>query len=173
MSHPPPSRGCPTPRPGGAPVLRASARPLWVGDITYVPTGEGWVYLATILDCSSRRIVGWSMASHLRSELVVDALGMATSRRRPSSGLVHHSDQGSQYVSLAFTRRLDQSGICGSMGGVGSAYDNAAAESLFATIKRELVNRHRFPTRGGREQRCLSSLKSSTTAAGSTRALGT
>jgi len=121
---------------------------LWVGDITYVPTGEGWLYLATLLDCCSRRIVGWSMATHLRSELVVDALEMATSRRRPSSGLVHHSDQGSQYVSLAFTRRLEESGICGSMGGVGSAYDNAAAESVFATIKRELVNRHRFPTRG-------------------------
>jgi putative transposase len=149
-------RGLTRRRPGVAPhpdlVGRRFSAPrpdrLWVGDITYVPTGEGWVYLATILDCCSRRIVGWSMASHLRSELVVDALGMATSRRRPSSGLVHHSDQGSQYVSLAFTRRLDQSGICGSMGGVGSAYDNAAAESLFATIKRELVNRHRFPTRG-------------------------
>jgi len=121
---------------------------LWVGDITYVPTGEGWLYLATILDCCSRRIVGWSMALHLRSELVVDALEMATSRRRPSSGLVHHSDQGSQYISLAFTRRLEEAGMCGSMGGVGSAYDNAAAESLFATIKRELVHRHRFPTRG-------------------------
>jgi putative transposase len=120
---------------------------LWVADITYVPTGERWLYLATILDCCSRRVVGWSMTPHLRSELVVDALEMATSRRRPRSGLVHHSDQGTQYTSLAFTRRLEEAGICGSMGGVGSAYDNAAAESLFATIKRELVNRHRFPTR--------------------------
>jgi putative transposase len=149
-------RGLTRRRPGVAPhpdlVGRRFQAPepdrLWVADITYVPTGEGWVYLATILDCCSRRIVGWSMASHLRSELVVDALEMATSRRRPSSGLVHHSDQGSQYVSLAFTKRLEEAGICGSMGGVGSAYDNAAAESLFATIKRELVNRHRFPTRG-------------------------
>jgi putative transposase len=149
-------RGLTRRRPGVAPhpdlVGRRFSAPqpdrLWVADITYVPTGEGWVYLATILDCCSRRIVGWSMATHLRSELVVDALEMATSRRRPGSGLVHHSDQGSQYVSLAFTRRLQEAGICGSMGGVGSAYDNAAAESLFATIKRELVHRHRFPTRG-------------------------
>jgi putative transposase len=127
----------------------AASRPdrLWLGDISYVPTGEGWLYLATILDCCSRRIVGWSMASHLRTELVVDALDMATARRRPSPGLVHHSDQGSQYVALAFTRRMRDSGIAGSMGSVGDAYDNAAAESLFATIKRELVHRHRFPTR--------------------------
>ncbi len=120
---------------------------LWVADISYVPTGKGWVYLATILDCCSRGVVGWSMADHLRSELVVGALEMATSRRRPGPGLIHHSDQASQYVSLAFTRRLTEAGICGSMGGVGTAYDNAAAESLFATIKRELVHRHRFPTR--------------------------
>jgi putative transposase len=118
-----------------------------VADISYLGTGEGWLYLATILDCCSRRIVGWSMASHLRSELVVDTLDMATSRRRPEPGLIHHSDQGSQYVSLAFTRRLATAGISGSMGGVGTAYGNAAAESLFSTIKRELINRHRFPTR--------------------------
>jgi putative transposase len=120
---------------------------LWVADISHVPTGEGWLYLATILDCCSRRVVGWSMAEHLRTELVVDALDMATSRRRPGPGLVHHSDQGSQYVALAFTRRLAEAGIAASMGRVGTAYDNAAAESLFATIKRELVHRHRFPTR--------------------------
>jgi putative transposase len=103
--------------------------------------------LATIADCCSRRIVGYSMADHLRTELVVDALDLATSRRRPAPGLVHHSDQGSQYVALAFTRRLADAGIAGSMGAVGTAYDNAAAQSLFATIKRELVHRHRFPTR--------------------------
>ncbi len=120
---------------------------LWVADISYLPTGEGWLYLATILDCCSRSIVGWSMAPHLRSEIVVDALEMATSRRRPGPGLIHHSDQGAQYISLAFTRRLAAAGICGSMGGVGTAYDNAAAESLFATIKRELVHRHHYPTR--------------------------
>jgi putative transposase len=120
---------------------------LWVADISYVPTDEGWLYLATILDCCSRRVVGWSMSERLLSDLVVDALDMATSRRRPAPGLVHHSDQGSQYLALAFTRRLQDAGIAPSMGGVGTAYDNAAAESLFATIKRELVHRHRFPTR--------------------------
>jgi putative transposase len=148
-------RGLTRRRPGVAPhpdlvqrdfVAKALDR-LWVADISYVPTGQGWLYLATILDCCSRRIVGWSMADHLRTELVVDALDMATSSRRPAPGLVHHSDQGSQYVALAFTRRLHQAGIAASMGGVGTAYDNAAAESLFATIKRELVHRHRFPTR--------------------------
>jgi putative transposase len=148
-------RGLTHRRPGIAPhpdlVGRRFSAPepdrLWVADFTYVPTGEGWLYLATILDCCSRRIVGWSMADHLRSEVVVSALEMATALRRPGKGLVHHSDQGSQYISLAFTRRLEEAGIAGSMGGVGSAFDNAAAESLFATIKRELVNRHRFPTR--------------------------
>jgi putative transposase len=148
-------RGLTRRRPGVAPhpdlVSRVFSAPapdrLWVADISYVPTGEGWLYLATILDCCSRRIVGWSMASHMRTELVVDALDMATSRRRPEPGLVHHSDQGSQYVALAFTRRMKEASIAGSMGAVGTAYDNAAAESLFATIKRELVHRHRFPTR--------------------------
>ena len=120
---------------------------LWVADVSYIPTAEGWLYLATILDCFSRSIVGWSMASHLRTELVVDALDMATSRRRPAPGLIHHSDQGSQYIALAFTRRMRASGIAGSMGSVGDALDNAAAESFFATLKRELVHRHRFPTR--------------------------
>jgi transposase InsO family protein len=120
---------------------------LWVADISYILTGEGWLYLATILDCCSKRIVGWSMASYLRAELVVDALDMATARRRPAPGLIHHSDQGSQYVSLAFTRRLAEAGIVGSMGAVGDAFDNAAAEALFSTIKRELVNRERYPTR--------------------------
>jgi len=148
-------RGLTRRRPGVAPhpdlVARDFTAPepdrLWVADISYIPTGEGWLYLATILDCCSRRIVGWSMNVHLRTELVVDALEMATTRRRPAPGLVHHSDQGSQYVSLAFTRRMGQAEIAASMGAVGTAYDNAAAESLFATIKRELVHRHRFPTR--------------------------
>ena len=148
-------RGLTRRRPGVAPhpdlVERNFSSPepdrLWVADITYVATGEGWLYLATILDCCSRTIVGWSMATHLRTELVVDAVDMAAARRRPGAGLVHHSDQGSQYVALAFTRRLQEAGIAASMGRVGTAYDNAAAESLFATIKRELVHRHRYPTR--------------------------
>jgi putative transposase len=91
--------------------------------------------------------VGWATAEHLRTELVVDALEMGVARCRPLPGLVHHSDQGSQYVSLAFTRRLAEAEIAGSIGAVGTACDNAAAESLFATSKRELVHRHRFPTR--------------------------
>jgi len=148
-------RGLTRRRPGVAPhpdlverrFTAADLDRLWVADISYVPTDEGWLYLATILDCCSRKVVGWSMAEHLRTELVVDALDMATSRRRPGPGLVHHSDQGAQYVALAFTRRLQEAGIAASMGRVGTAYDNAAAESLFATIKRELVHRHRFPTR--------------------------
>lgn len=148
-------RGLTRRRPGIAPhpdlverrFTAADLDRLWVADISYVPTGEGWLYLATILDCCSRKVVGWSMSEHLRTELVVDALDMATTRRRPGPGLVHHSDQGSQYVALAFTRRLQEAGIAASMGAVGTAYDNAAAESLFATIKRELVHRHRFPSR--------------------------
>jgi putative transposase len=126
-----------------------SARPdrLWVADITYCSTSEGFVHLAAVMDCYSRRIVGWAMAPHLRTELVADALEMAIARRRPDPGLVHHSDQGSQYVSLAFGRRLREAEILPSMGTVGDAYDNAAVESFFGTLKRELINRHRWPTR--------------------------
>ncbi len=120
---------------------------IWVADITYVSTGEGWLYLAAVLDLYSRRIVGWAMASHLRTELIVDALEMATTRRRPAPGLVHHSDRGTQFTSLAFSRRLRAAGIVPSMGAVGTAYDNAAAESFFGTFKRELVHRTRFATR--------------------------
>jgi putative transposase len=120
---------------------------LWVADVTYIRTGEGWLYLAAIIDCFSRRIVGWSMADHLRTELVVDALEMALARRRPIEGLVHHSDAGTQYTSLAFGRRPRQARIAPSMGSVGDALDNAVAESFFGTLKLELVYRHRFPTR--------------------------
>jgi putative transposase len=120
---------------------------VWVADITYVRTGEGWLFLAAIVDCFSRRVVGWSMASHLRTELVLDALDLAIGRRRPSPGLVHHSDRGTQFTSLAFGRRLRQAGIMPSMGSVGDAYDNAVAESFFSTIKRELLDRERWPTR--------------------------
>jgi putative transposase len=132
-------------------VLRSFAAPapdrLWVADVTYIRTHEGWLYLAAIVDCFSRRVVGWSMADHLRTELVADALEMAIRRRRPGPGLVHHSDAGTQYTSLAFGRRLRQAGIAPSMGTVGDALDNAVAESFFGTLKRELVHRHSFPTR--------------------------
>jgi putative transposase len=120
---------------------------LWVADITYVPTEEGFLYLAFILDVHSRRIVGWAMESHLRTELVVDALQMAVWRRKPARGLVHHSDQGVQYTSLSFGERLKEVGITPSMGRTGSALDNALAESFVSTLKSELVSRLKFPTR--------------------------
>lgn len=120
---------------------------LWASDITYCRTAEGYVYLAAIVDCYSRRVVGWAMAPHLRTELVADALEMALRRRRPSAGLIHHSDHGCQYTSLAFSRRLRLAGLVPSMGSVGDAYDNAVVESFFGTLKRELVHRHRWTTR--------------------------
>jgi putative transposase len=120
---------------------------LWVADMTYLRTWEGWLYLAAVQDAYSRRIVGWSMADHMRAELVVDALQMAIGRRRPAPGVIHHSDQGSQYVSLAFGQAVRDAGIARSMGSKGDCFDNAVAESFFATLKRELVNRRSWPTR--------------------------
>jgi putative transposase len=125
----------------------AAPNVLWVADITYLRTGEGWLHLAAVQDTYSRQIVGWSMATHMRSALVVDALQMALARRRPGPGLTHHSDQGSQYVSLAFGRAARQAGIAISMGSRGDAYDNAVAETFFATLKKELVNRRTWPSR--------------------------
>ena len=119
---------------------------LWTADITYVSTDEGFLYLAFVLDAYSRRLVGWAMESHLRTELVVDALQMAVWRRKPAPGLIHHSEQGVQYTSLSFAKRLKQVGIVPSMGGVGSALDNAISESFVATLKSELVSRVRFPS---------------------------
>lgn len=120
---------------------------LWCADITYLSTWEGTVYLAAVMDCFSRRIVGWSMADHMRAELVVDALEMAVARRKPGPGLVHHSDQGSQYVALIFGHAVGDAGIDVSMGSVGDCYDNAVAESLFATLKKDLINRRSWPTK--------------------------
>ena len=121
---------------------------LWVADITYVRTWAGWLYLAVVLDAFSRRVVGWSMADHLRTDLVLDALNMAVWNRRPEPGLVHHSDRGCQYTSLAFGRRCQEAGILPSMGSRGDAYDNALAESFFATLETELLTRQSFPHRG-------------------------
>lgn len=120
---------------------------LWVADITHVRTWEGWLYLAAVIDCYSRRCVGWSMSERLKAELVVDALEMAVSRRRPDPGLVHHSDQGSQYVSLVFGQRCHDAGIAQSMGSKGDAYDNAVAESFFSSLKKERINRRSWPTK--------------------------
>jgi putative transposase len=125
----------------------AAPNVLWIADVTYLRTWEGWLYLAAVQDAYSRRIVGWSMADHMRSELVVDALQMAVARRRPAPGLIHHSDQGSQYVSLAFGQAARDAGIARSMGSKGDCYDNAVAESFFATLKKELVRRRSWPSR--------------------------
>lgn len=125
----------------------AAANVLWIADVTYIRTWEGWLYLAAVQDAFSRRIVGWQMAEHMRAELVVDALRMAIKRRRPEPGLIHHSDQGSQYVSLAFGQTAREAGIARSMGSKGDCWDNAVAETFFATLKKELVHRCSWPTR--------------------------
>lgn len=119
---------------------------LWVADSTYVPTWEGFLYLAVVVDAWHRPVVGWSMASHLRTELVLDALNMALWRRRPAE-VIHHSDHGSQYTSVAFGTRCDEVGIRPSMGSVGDCYDNALCESFFATLECELLDRVTFRTR--------------------------
>lgn len=118
---------------------------LWLADLTYLRSWEGWLYLAFVIDCHSRRVVGWSMAEDMRAELVVSALEMAVARRRPGPGLVHHSDRGSQYTSLVFGERCRDAGIDLSMGARGSALDNALAESFVASLKKELVNRRSWP----------------------------
>lgn len=120
---------------------------VWVADITYIATAEGFLYLAFILDLYSRRVVGWAMEGHLRTEIVVDALRMAVWRRKPAAGLVHHSDQGVQYTALSFSERLKEVGIIPSMGRTGKALDNAMAESFVSTLKAELVSRLEFPSR--------------------------
>jgi transposase InsO family protein len=120
---------------------------LWLSDITYVPTDEGFLYVATVLDAFSRRVVGWSMSEHLYTELVLNALDMAVENRRPVTGVVFHSDHGCQYTSIAFGRRCREVGIAPSMGRVGDAYDNAMAESFFATLECELIDRQHFHTR--------------------------
>jgi putative transposase len=118
---------------------------LWVADITYIPTWAGFLYLAVVLDAFSRKIVGWAMETHLRTDLVLKALDMALGQRR-AAGVIHHSDQGSQYTSLAFGRRCEQAGVRPSMGSVGDCFDNAMCESFFATLECELLNWRRFKT---------------------------
>ncbi len=121
---------------------------LGVGDITDIPTGEGWLYLATLLDVSSRRIVGWAMADQLRTELALDALTMALQQRRPLPGqLVHHTDRGCQYTARAYPAVLAAHGVTCSMSRAGDCYDNALAESFFGTLQAELVHGQRWPSR--------------------------
>jgi putative transposase len=118
---------------------------LWVADITYVPTWAGFLYLAVVIDAWSRRVVGWAMATHLKTELVLAALEMALGQRRPQE-VIHHSDQGTQYTSIAFGQRCREAGVRPSMGSVGDCYDNALCESFFATLECELLDRRRFRT---------------------------
>jgi putative transposase len=120
---------------------------LWVADITYVPTRSGWLFLAVVLDVFSRKIVGWSMATHLRTELVLDALDMAVKQRRPTD-VIHHSDKGCQYTSYAFGKRCEHAGIRPSTGTAGDCYDNSMAESFFATLECELLDPTSFDNPG-------------------------
>ena len=137
---------------------------LWVADISYIPTlAASFLYLAIVLDVFSRRIIGWAMAAHQRTELVIEALEMAIEQRRPEA-VVHHSDQGCQYTSLAFGARCREAGVALSMGSVGDCFDNAMAESFFATLECELLDRTRLSTHAARRGRpCSSSSKAGTT----------
>jgi transposase InsO family protein len=120
---------------------------VWLADLTYVPTGEGWLYLAAVLDLATRKIVGWAMRDHLRTELAAAALVMATQRQRPAPGLVHHSDRGSQYAAGQYRQLLAKAGMKASMSRTGNCYDNAPMESFFHTLKVELVHQRRWATR--------------------------
>ena len=131
---------------------------LWIADITFIPTATGFLYLAVVLDAWSRKVVGWAMTNHLRAELVVDALQMAIGQRRPRD-VIHHSDQGSQYTSLAFGKRCKEAGVRPSMGSVGDAYDNAMCESFFATLECELLERRRFASQAEARMACFSFIK--------------
>lgn len=119
----------------------------WAADITYIPTREGWLYLASVIDLCTRKIVGWAMADHLRAELPIEALEMAIRSRKPAEGLIHHSDRGSQYACHAYRAVLENYGIQCSMSGRGDCYDNAVIESFFKTLKTELVYQHDYATR--------------------------
>ena len=120
---------------------------VWVSDLTYVPTRQGWAYLAVVLDLASRRVVGWAVGDSLAAELALDALQMALDERQPAPGLVHHSDRGVQYACTAYRERLAAHGVDVSMSRRGNCYDNAVAESFFATLERELIDRRDWPTR--------------------------
>jgi transposase InsO family protein len=120
---------------------------VWVSDITYVPTDEGWLYLAGVMDLFNKGIVGWSMSESLKSKVAVDALDMAIGKRKPSAGLIHHSDRGVQYACGEYQRVLGENGMLPSMSRKGDCWDNAAMESFFSTLKKELIHRRKFRTR--------------------------
>ena len=128
---------------------------LRVADITFVPTASGFLYLAVVLDAWSRKVVGWSMANHLRAELVMNAPEMAAGQRRPKD-VTHHGDQGSQHTSVAFGKRCKEAGVRPSMGSAGDAYDNAMCESFLATLECELLDRRRFASQAEARMACLS-----------------
>jgi transposase InsO family protein len=128
----------------------------WCGDITYIPTWEGWLYLATVIDLASRRVVGWATADHLRTDLVDAALRNALTQRRPAVGVIFHSDRGCQYTSAQFARTATDAGVRLSVGRKGQCWDNAVAESFFATIKTELLNRQPWPTKTAAHQAIFS-----------------
>jgi putative transposase len=121
----------------------------YVGDITYIATWEGWAYLATVIDLASRKVVGWALADHMRTELVEDALSAAFANRAPETGVIFHSDRGCQYTSRDFAELARANGVVLSVGRKGECWDNAVAESFFATIKRELIDTRSWPTRAG------------------------
>lgn len=128
----------------------------FVGDITYIPTGEGWLYLATVIDCYSKMVAGWSMADHLRTPLVTAALDMATTNIAIAPGAIFHSDRGTQYTAAEFVVKLDALGMRGSVGRTGVCWDNAMAESFFAALKTEWTDRMIFPTRAAARQAIVS-----------------
>jgi putative transposase len=149
-------RGCTRRDPAGEPaddLVKRAFNPtapdrLWMMDVTEHPTGDGKVYLAVVVDAFSRLVVGWSIAIHMRAELVVDALQMATWRRRPTPGrTIAHSDHGAQYTSWAFGRRLRAAGLLGSMGSIGDCFDNSVVESFFGTLQLELLDEHHWASR--------------------------
>jgi putative transposase len=146
----------------------AAPNRLWVADLTEIATWEGKLYLAVVVDCYSRRCVGWAMAEHMRAELVVEALEMAIWHRRPAAGLVHHSDRGGQYVSLIFGQTARAAGIDISMGAKGCALDNAVCEAFFATLKKELTRRRSWSTRRELQTACSRGSRGGTTGAACT-----
>ena len=125
----------------------AARNQIWLADITYIETGQGWLYLAAILDLHSRRVVGWAMADHLRTALPLDALQMAIKAQRPGAGLIHHSDRGVQYASTEYRKTMQAAGFRASMSRRADCYDNAPMESFFHTLKTELVHHRKFATR--------------------------